>query len=48
MRMNFGTQYCNLRKAPLDMTVTHSVIVDIGGTEEEILSRMKPKTRYNI
>ncbi|KJS29937.1 MAG: peptidoglycan bridge formation protein FemAB [Desulfatitalea sp. BRH_c12] len=48
MRMNFGTKNWNLRKAPVDMTVTHSSIVDIRDSEEQILARMKPKTRYNI
>lgn len=48
MRMNFATKNWNLKKAPVDMTVSDSFIVKIGGSEEEILSRMKPKTRYNI
>lgn len=48
MRMNFATKKWNLKKAPVDMTVSDSFIVNIGGSEEEILSRMKPKTRYNI
>ncbi len=48
LRMNFGTNSWNLRKAFIDMTVADAVIVDLGRTEEEILSNMKPKTRYNI
>ncbi len=48
LRMNFGTNSWNLRKAIIDMTVADAVIVDLGCTEEEILSNMKPKTRYNI
>jgi len=48
LRMNFGTKSWNLRKAPLDLTVADSVIIDLTGTEEEILANMKPKTRYNI
>jgi lipid II:glycine glycyltransferase (peptidoglycan interpeptide bridge formation enzyme) len=48
MRMNFATKNWNLKKAPVDMTITDNFIVRIGGSEEEILSRMKPKTRYNI
>lgn len=48
MRMNFGTRTWNLRKAPLDLTVADTLVLDISGTSEEILSHMKPKTRYNI
>lgn len=48
MRMNIGTRHWNFRKAPLDMTVAHSLVVDIRGSENRILGRMKSKTRYNI
>jgi len=48
LRMNFGTKSWSLRKASIDMTVADAVIVDLAGTEEEVLSNMKPKTRYNI
>lgn len=48
LRMNFGTRSWNLRKAPLDLTVADTFMVDISGSEERILSCMKPKTRYNI
>ncbi len=48
LRMNFGTKRWNLRKAPLDLTVADTMVLDITGGTEEILSRMKPKTRYNI
>jgi lipid II:glycine glycyltransferase (peptidoglycan interpeptide bridge formation enzyme) len=48
IRMNFATDSWNLRKAPLDLTVADSLIVDITGSEDELLNRMKPKTRYNI
>jgi lipid II:glycine glycyltransferase (peptidoglycan interpeptide bridge formation enzyme) len=48
LRMNFGTRSWNLRKAPMDLTVADTLVVDLAGTEEEMLSKMKPKTRYNI
>jgi len=48
MRMNIGTSSWNLKKASMDMTVASTMIVDIGCREDEILARMKPKTRYNI
>lgn len=37
-----------LMKAPTDIQPSSTVILDITGTEDEILSRMKSKTRYNI
>ena len=46
--MNFGTKHWPLRKAPMDMTVADSYVIDLEGAEEQLLSRMKPKTRYNI
>ncbi|MFZ2634260.1 MAG: peptidoglycan bridge formation glycyltransferase FemA/FemB family protein [Desulfosalsimonadaceae bacterium] len=48
MRMNFGTQRWNLKKAPLDMTATDIYTIDITGSEDDILERMRSKTRYNI
>ena len=48
IRMNFGTQLWNFRKAPMDMTVADSYIIDISQPEKTILDRMKSKTRYNI
>ncbi len=48
LRMNFGTRLWNLRKAPLDLTVADAIVVDLTGTEEHILAKMKSKTRYNI
>ncbi len=48
MRMNFGTERWNLRKAPVDVTVANSFVVDLDGDEAHLLGRMKAKTRYNI
>lgn len=48
MRMNMGTRHWNLKKASTDMTVASSLVVDLNGSEDDILGRMKPKTRYNI
>ena len=48
MRMNMGTRHWNIRKSFEDLTVARSLVVDIGGSEDAILGRMKPKTRYNI
>ncbi len=48
MRMNMGTQFWNLRKTSMDMTVASTLVVDLDLPEKDILGRMKPKTRYNI
>ncbi|TVM18260.1 peptidoglycan bridge formation protein FemAB [Oceanidesulfovibrio indonesiensis] len=48
MRMNMGTRHWNIKKAFEDMTVASSLVVDLAGSEHDILERMKPKTRYNI
>jgi lipid II:glycine glycyltransferase (peptidoglycan interpeptide bridge formation enzyme) len=48
MRMNMGTKHWNIRKSPSDLTVASSLVVDLDGNEEAIMSRMKAKTRYNI
>lgn len=48
MRMNMGTQHWNLRKSFEDLTVASSLVVDLRGSEEDLLAAMKPKTRYNI
>lgn len=37
-----------LRRAPVDVQPTSTVIVDLGAPEEQLLARMKAKTRYNI
>ena len=48
LRMNFGTKSWNLRKAVVDLTFADRLMLDLNRNEEEILSDMKPKTRYNI
>lgn len=47
LRMNFGTKSW-IWKAPIDLTVADTIILDLEGEEKDILLRMKPKTRYNI
>ncbi len=42
-----NTQY-GIRKSPHNIQPPRTIIVDIRGSEEEILARMKQKTRYNI
>ena len=37
-----------LRRAPVDVQPTSTVIVDLVANEERVLARMKAKTRYNI
>ena len=48
LRMNFGTRGWDIRKAITDIQPPDTVIIDLTGTEDGILGRMKPKTRYNI
>lgn len=48
LRMNFGTLDHNLWKAPRDVLPPDTVLIDLQGTEDELLARMHPKTRYNI
>jgi lipid II:glycine glycyltransferase (peptidoglycan interpeptide bridge formation enzyme) len=48
LRMNWGVTEVGLRKAPTDILPPDTIIVDLKKKEDEILARMKPKTRYNI
>jgi lipid II:glycine glycyltransferase (peptidoglycan interpeptide bridge formation enzyme) len=48
LRMNFGTESRNLRKAPSDVQPTHTLIVDTRQPAERLLASMRAKTRYNI
>ena len=48
LRMNIGTKLWNFRKPPIDVMSPDTVMLDIMGSEESLLSKMKPKTRYNL
>ncbi|MGM0550179.1 MAG: lipid II:glycine glycyltransferase FemX [Bacteroidota bacterium] len=48
MRMNFSNVYGNLRKAPTDALPSNTLIVPLDEPNENLLSGMKSKTRYNI
>ncbi|MCK9460112.1 MAG: peptidoglycan bridge formation glycyltransferase FemA/FemB family protein [Proteobacteria bacterium] len=48
MRMNFGTETWNLRAAPIEVQPNATLLIDLSLPLEEILARMKPKTRYNV
>lgn len=44
----FGDDKGRVRVSPHNIQPPRTIIVNIKNTEEEILARMKPKTRYNI
>ena len=46
--MKLGTSNLELRTSPQNIQPPRTIIVDIKGSQEEILARMKQKTRYNI
>ena len=48
MRMNFSNIYGNLRKSPTDALPSNTLIVPLDEPNEQLLSGMKSKTRYNI
>ncbi len=48
IRMNFGTSYHNIHKAPTDSLAPDTVEIDLSPSEHELLAAMRPKTRYNI
>jgi len=47
-QMNFDTCNWNLKKSNGNILPANTIILDLQGTDSDILSRMKPKTRYNI
>lgn len=48
LRMNVGTDERNLWKASRDLLPPDTVVIDLLDSEDTILSRMHPKTRYNV
>ena len=42
------TSHLNLESSPQNIQPPRTIIIDLKNTEEEILARMKQKTRYNI
>lgn len=48
LRMNFGTQQKNLRKAPTDVQPPDTQMLDISKDSDQLLREMRSKTRYNI
>lgn len=48
MRLNYSTDYWNLKKANTDILPSNTIFIDLRKSEDVLLSMMKPKTRYNI
>ncbi len=48
LRMNFGTEEKNLRKAPTDIQPPDTRVLDISKDSDQLLHEMRSKTRYNI
>ncbi len=48
LKLNFGTCNHNLRKANSNILPSNTIVLDLSKKEEDILNRMKSKTRYNI
>ena len=48
LRLNWGTQYKQLRKAVSNQLPSDTMFVNLCASEDEILCRMHHKTRYNI
>ncbi|WP_071144885.1 lipid II:glycine glycyltransferase FemX [Bacteroides ihuae] len=48
LQMNYNTSEWNLRKCNSDILPSTTIFLDLLPSEEKILMRMKPKTRYNI
>ncbi len=48
IRMNFDTRNGNLYKSPTNVLPTNTVFINLKQKKDQLLNRMKPKTRYNI
>lgn len=48
LRMNYGTRTRMLRKAPYDHFSPDTVLVDLRGSESDVLARMRQTTRHSI
>ena len=46
--MNFGTSRHRLHKAPTDRLAPDTIELDLRLAEDDLLARMRPKTRYNV
>lgn len=47
-QLNYGTNNWNLKKSNSNILPANTIILNLSMDEGEILSQMKPKTRYNI
>jgi lipid II:glycine glycyltransferase (peptidoglycan interpeptide bridge formation enzyme) len=47
-RMNFGVRAGRLRKAKTDILPPDTLLVDLTLSSDDLLARMRPKTRYNV
>ncbi|MDX9899201.1 MAG: peptidoglycan bridge formation glycyltransferase FemA/FemB family protein [Spirochaetia bacterium] len=47
-RMNFGIRGNRLRKSPSDILPPDTLLIDLRGSPDDLLSKMRPKTRYNV
>ncbi|MFO8085300.1 MAG: peptidoglycan bridge formation glycyltransferase FemA/FemB family protein [Desulfobacterales bacterium] len=48
LRMNFNTNNWNLHKAVTDILPSNTVLLNLSKSQNHLLKKMKPKTRYNI
>ncbi|MGO1788252.1 MAG: lipid II:glycine glycyltransferase FemX [Sphingobacterium sp.] len=48
LRLNFGTEFWNLRKANTDILPSNTIFMDLSRNHDHLLGNMKSKTRYNI